>query len=139
MPKSSLRRIASGSLLSAALLAGPAAHAVELSAYTGEQLFNRFCASCHGSGGRGDGPVAASMNVMVPDLTRISKRQGGSFPTERVHQIVDGRLVRPPHGTREMPVWGTEFLRADGDDAAAQARAEQLIAKLVEYLRSIQK
>ncbi len=76
---------------------------------------------------------------MVPDLTRIAKRHGGQFPTERMYQIIDGRLTRPPHGTRDMPVWGWEFSRVDGDDAAAKARADEVIAKLVEYLRSVQK
>jgi mono/diheme cytochrome c family protein len=114
-------------------------HAVDLSSYNGQQLFMRFCASCHGATGMGDGPVASSFTVMVPDLTRISKRQGGTFPADRIHQIIDGRLTRPPHGTREMPVWGWEFLRVDGDDPAARQRADDLITRLVEYLRSIQR
>jgi mono/diheme cytochrome c family protein len=115
------------------------AQAVDLSTYTGPELYKRFCASCHGVTGEGDGPVASSIKVMTPDLTRIAKRQNGRFPAERLHQIIDGRLTRPPHGTREMPVWGREFNMADGDDEAAQMRTEELIRKLVEYLQSIQK
>src|SRR6187551_294226 len=45
--------------------------AVTLEDYSGAELFDRFCASCHGSAARGDGPVAASLNVAVPDLTLI--------------------------------------------------------------------
>jgi hypothetical protein len=121
------------------LFSATAAQAVELSNYTGQELYKRFCASCHGVAGEGDGPVASSFKVMTPDLTRIARRQSGNFPAERLHQIIDGRLTRPPHGTREMPVWGREFTTVDGDDEAAQKRAEELIQKLVQYLRSIQK
>ena len=121
--------------LSIAQLAG----AVDLSSYNGPELYKRFCASCHGLDGSGNGTVASSLSVIVPDLTRIAKRHGGEFPTERVHQIIDGRLTRPPHGTREMPVWGWELTHADGDDDAARARTQEVIAKLVDYLRSIQR
>jgi len=115
------------------------AHAVELSSYTGAELYQRFCASCHGKTGTGDGPVASSLAVVTPDLTRIAKRHGGNFPAERIYQIVDGRLTRPPHGTRDMPVWGWEFLRVDGDDPAAKQRAQDLIGRLVEHLRLMQR
>jgi mono/diheme cytochrome c family protein len=125
--------------LAALLFSAASANAVELSNYTGQELYKRFCASCHGITGEGDGPVASSMKVMTPDLTRIAKRQSGKFPAERLHQIIDGRLTRPPHGTRDMPVWGREFTMVDGDDEAARQRAEELIQKLVEHLRSIQK
>jgi mono/diheme cytochrome c family protein len=114
-------------------------YAVDLSSYTGEQLFTRFCASCHGTTASGDGPVAPELKSIVPDLTRIAKRQGGKFPADRIHQIIDGRLTRPPHGSRDMPVWGWEFLAADGDSPAARERAEELITRMVEYLRTIQK
>ncbi|MEO8223448.1 MAG: c-type cytochrome [Gammaproteobacteria bacterium] len=42
--------------------------------YSGAQLFQRFCASCHGPAGYGDGPVVESLNVVIPDLTRLAKR-----------------------------------------------------------------
>lgn len=111
-----------------ALLALPAtSQAVEpdpLADYTGAELFGRFCASCHGSRGFGDGPVAPSLKVMIPDLTELSKRSGGKFPAERVREIVDGRAVLPAHGTRLMPVWGYELeARAGaGDSPGAHPR-----------------
>ena len=78
-----MRRILVGTVV---LLLGvvPALHATEfdpLLSYTGPQLYQRFCASCHGPQAYGDGPVAATLKVMVPDLTRIARRQqGGEFP-----------------------------------------------------------
>jgi mono/diheme cytochrome c family protein len=113
-------------------------HAEDLSKYTGPDLYRRFCASCHGREGLGDGPVAESLKVMVPDLTRIAKRHGGVFPAEQVRKIVDGLEIHPPHGPRDMPVWGFEFRAADAKNAQAGLRAKELIARLVDYLQSIQ-
>ena len=112
--------------------------AEDLSGYKGAQLYQRFCASCHGIQGFGDGPVASSIKSMVPDLTRIAKRHGGVFPAEQLRRIIDGRDVQPPHGTREMPVWGYEFRRAQVSDSSESQSADELIGRLVDYLRSIQ-
>lgn len=112
--------------------------AVSLADYSGEEIFGRFCASCHGEMAQGDGPVARSLGVMVPDLTKISQRYGG-FPTQLVRDTIDGRGARiDAHGTRVMPVWGYEFWVEEGGDASAQQEMRKTIAKLVDYLRSIQ-
>jgi hypothetical protein len=80
--------------------------------------------------------VAADLSVMVPDLTRIAKRHGGTFPDEEVRRNIDGRTLRVAHGTRYMPVWG---LLPDEEVTAAGASSTQgPIARLVAYLRSIQ-
>jgi mono/diheme cytochrome c family protein len=92
------------------LLASVVARAQDYSAHSGAKLYERFCASCHGDKGHGDGVVAASFKIEVPDLTRIAKRQGGVFPDEQIRRIIDGRNVLVPHGSREMPVWGYEFI-----------------------------
>ena len=113
--------------------------AEELSGYSGAQLYQRFCASCHGVHGLGDGPVAPALNVMVPDLTHIKRRHGGEFPTDLVRRIVDGRSVQVPHGSRDMPVWGNEFRIAGEGAADAGSKADDLVGRLVDYLRSIQK
>lgn len=107
--------------------------------YSGAELFQRFCASCHGSSGYGDGPVAPSLKVPVPDLTGLTQRAGGHFPVERVQMIIDGRAVLPTHGTRSMPVWGYEFEARVPPDQPGRATAQILIGRLVDYLSSIQK
>ncbi|MET0660847.1 MAG: cytochrome c, partial [Steroidobacteraceae bacterium] len=76
---------------------------------TGEELYQRFCASCHGTTGRGDGPVSHYFTVEVPDLTLIARRASGTYPYERVVRIIDGRHTLAAHGSRAMPVWGVEF------------------------------
>jgi mono/diheme cytochrome c family protein len=113
--------------------------AEDLSTSSGAQLFHRYCESCHGKNGEGDGPVAPFFKLLPPDLTRISRRSGGSFPAERVRRIIDGRDVPRPHGTREMPIWGLEFEWSATQPADARAAADTSITRLVEHLRSIQK
>ena len=107
--------------------------------YNGAQLFQRFCASCHGPQGYGDGPVAPSLKVMIPDLTELSKRAGGKFPADRVHEIIDGRAVLTAHGTRPMPVWGYELEAQVPANQSGRDVAQGLIDRLVEHLRSIQR
>src|SRR5688500_13634237 len=78
---------------------------------SGAQLFRTYLASCHGTSARGDGPLAEQLRRIPPDLTRFTARNGGLFPSERVHRIVDGRDV-PAHGDGEMPVSGDAFRAA---------------------------
>jgi mono/diheme cytochrome c family protein len=117
----------------------PTFAAFTLADYSGEELYSRFCASCHGEQARGDGPVAASLRTAPPDLTTISQRHG-EFPVGLVRDMIDGRGVDVrAHGTREMPVWGYELWVEEGGDVVAQRAARDAIAKLVEYLRSVQR
>ena len=42
----------------------------------GKTLFNRYCATCHGENGEGDGPQAASLNTKPKNLTsKLIKRE----------------------------------------------------------------
>jgi len=121
------------------LIAVSAAHAQDYSGYSGELLYARFCASCHGDKGFGDGVVAASFSIMVPDLTRIAKRQGGVYPAEKVRQIIDGRTPMRPHGTREMPVWGYEFSAQNEPKPDAAKKTEEMVQRLADYVESLQR
>jgi mono/diheme cytochrome c family protein len=112
--------------------------AEDLNSYSGKELFNRFCASCHGTGADGNGSVAAFFKLKPPDLTGLARRHGGAFPSEQVRQIIDGRTRIAPHGSREMPVWGLEFIMAGEGSPDAEKQSEAVISKLVAYLASIQ-
>jgi mono/diheme cytochrome c family protein len=125
-------------LSAALLLAAFPAFGQAFDEYSGEYTFQRFCASCHGESGRGDGPVAAGIPIKVPDLTTLQQRMGDGFPEEVLRKIIDGRNVVIYHGTRYMPVWGYEFWVEEGADDAARQRVDRIVAQLVEYLRSIQ-
>lgn len=105
---------------------------------SGGELFARYCAACHGSEARGNGPVAASLNKRVPDLTRLALDAGGEFPAQRVRETIDGRSMVIAHGTRRMPVWGYEFWVEEGADIVAEDAANAIVVRLVAYLESVQ-
>ena len=83
------------------------------------------CGSCHGRSGKGDGPVGEALRTRPPDLTLLAKNNGGVFPGEVLHQIIDGRRTLRAHGNYEMPVWGGSISR------------ERILA-IIGYLRSLQ-
>jgi len=115
------------------------AWSADYAAMSGEDLYERFCASCHGVEGRGDGPVAASLRVEVPDLTRTASRAGGAFPRDRIIRIIDGRYIIGAHGTRIMPVWGEDLSRLEIGNPDAERVSQTIIARLADYVGSLQR
>jgi mono/diheme cytochrome c family protein len=102
----------------------------------GSYLFRTYCATCHGSSARGDGPLASAMNRKPPNLTEITKRHKGVFPGELVFRIIDGRTKVAGHGGPDMPVWGDAFMRTA--DTVDEASVRHRIQALVDYLETIQ-
>ena len=129
--------VTAGLALAAILLIQPV-DAQVFSEYSGEETFARFCASCHGAGGQGDGPVAAGLPITVPNLTTLRQRQGERFPEDTLRKIIDGRDIVIYHGTRYMPVWGYEFWVEEGADEEAEKRVAIIIRNLIDYIESIQ-
>jgi mono/diheme cytochrome c family protein len=112
------------------------AKAVQLQPTEGRVLFVKYCASCHGASGHGDGPAADALRVKPADLTQFATRNGGIFPNERTRRMIDGRESGArAHGNIEMPVWGDEFQVREGlTETAARSRIEAI----VNYIGSIQ-
>ena len=50
----------------------------------GAVIYMQRCATCHGAGGQGDGPMAPALVVQPVDLTALAARNGGTFPVVRV-------------------------------------------------------
>jgi mono/diheme cytochrome c family protein len=102
----------------------------------GREVFEFYCAPCHGRSGRGDGPVAAALTTRPTDVTLLARQRGGVFPGAEVRTMLAGSSERPTpaHGSREMPVWGPIFRALDPDARRAEAR----LAGVVSYLESIQ-
>jgi mono/diheme cytochrome c family protein len=103
----------------------------------GERTFQTHCASCHGPLAEGDGPIAATLTVPVPNLRTLSRRNGGTFPTDAVASYIDGRSYPAAHGTREMPVWGPVFSVTQQLVIGAES-PEQRIAGVMTFLRELQ-
>lgn len=98
----------------------------------------QYCSSCHGSEGKGDGPVANWLTAKPTDLTQIAKKAGGEFPMMRVIQAIDGTANVRGHGDSDMPVWGDRFRAEAGAPLARQAQVRGKLLFIAEYLRSIQ-
>jgi mono/diheme cytochrome c family protein len=112
----------------------------KLGAPPGKGSYLRYCASCHGDDGKGDGPYAPVLKLKPADLTQLAKKNNGVFPVGRVTRILDGSEEIPGHGSRQNPVWGHQF--GAGEKAAggnvAPTIARERIQLIVQYLNSIQ-
>jgi mono/diheme cytochrome c family protein len=101
----------------------------------GKQMFDMYCAACHGKDAKGTGPAAAALKTTPADLTRIAARSGGKFPEVRVKRYIEGLDEVAAHGTRDMPVWGPLFRSLDPGGAGT----DQLrVQALTDYLKSLQ-
>ena len=94
---------------SAVLLAGTTGTSLGEDESIGAAEYKVNCALCHGISGKGDGHFAEFLVKKPSDLTLLSKNNGGVFPLDEVHMIIDGREMPKGHGTREMPVWGDRY------------------------------
>lgn len=101
----------------------------------GGEMYQAYCASCHGADGRGHGVVAPYLKQALTDLTRLAKQNQGVFPAAKVAAVIRGEAGLGAHGSREMPVWGPVFRSFDGrQDAVVQQR----IAALTRHLEGLQ-
>ena len=101
---------------------------------SGAELFSSYCATCHGADAKGNGPMASQLKSKVPDLTQISARNAGKFPSDRVQKSITGE-PSAAHGTREMPVWGPVFSESGSDPELGKARVQAL----TQYIAKLQK
>jgi len=101
----------------------------------GPAVFQAYCAVCHGKNAMGGGPAASALKRKPPDLTLLSRRNGGIFPFEGVQKIISGNGPGiPAHGSREMPIWGPIFDEISWDGAPGSVR----IYNLTRYIQSLQ-
>jgi mono/diheme cytochrome c family protein len=101
----------------------------------GAETYGKYCASCHGKQGKGDGPAAEVLKIAPSDLTALARRYEGKFPRGYVSAVlIFGKRVAS-HGSNDMPVWGAKFRKIDPEhDRSGQKHIDDLIA----YLESIQ-
>lgn len=101
----------------------------------GPNLYKAYCAVCHGPNAKGDGPMAMFLKTQPSDLTRISAKNGGTFPLARVRRVISGEEALPGgHGTRMMPIWGPIFSQVAWDQDLGRVR----IDNLARYLETLQ-
>jgi mono/diheme cytochrome c family protein len=116
-------------------ITGPRASPLTIDSMYGPDLFQFYCAACHGKDGKGNGPVARMLKDAPADLTLIAKRNDGVFPKSRVESYVTGDAPgAEAHGSKDMPVWGPIFRFLDPSDLKVKIR----IANIVAHLESMQ-
>ena len=108
----------------------------------GKREYDSNCIACHGKDLKG-GAYVDFLKVTPPDLTQLSKKNGGVFPLERVYAVIDGRQEVKAHGPRDMPIWGRDYQIKAGEhyvdmnyDPEAFIRGR--IFALIDYLNRMQ-
>ena len=106
----------------------------DVSPSSGAEMFNSYCAPCHGKEAKGNGPAASVLKVPPANLTLLAKKNGGKFPADHVSSILKNG-TSPAHGSSDMPIWGPLFSYVSGQDNAI---VQMRISNLIHYLESIQ-
>ena len=97
-------------------------------------MYTNYCAPCHGTDGKGHGPVAASLKESADGFDRI-RGHHGKFPDTHVAAILQFGAKCRPTDRQLMPVWGPIL----GNMNRANLQDKQLrISNLTRYLESIQ-
>ncbi|MBZ5701201.1 MAG: cytochrome c [Acidobacteriia bacterium] len=102
---------------------------------SGVEMYQRYCAACHGQDGKGGGPVAAELKVPPTDLTALAKQNSGKYPAERVLAVLRHGVSVPAHGTSDMPVWGPVLQSISSPERVVHLR----IFNLNRYIESLQR
>jgi mono/diheme cytochrome c family protein len=105
------------------------------SAASGHEMFKTYCAVCHGTDAKGNGPAASALKIPPTDLTALAQKAGGKYPALHVTSVIRGEAELPAHGSKDMPVWGPLFFRlSQGHEGEVQQR----IANLNQYIEGRQ-
>src|SRR4030095_8276636 len=94
-------------------------------------LYAQRCLGCHGPSGQGDGPVAASLAVPVPDFREAVEKQ--STPQIR-RAIAEGRVIMHAFGPALRPAEITDmvqmvrFLSREGRNISWWEKYDTLVA-----------
>jgi mono/diheme cytochrome c family protein len=106
----------------------------------GHALYLRYCGSCHGAMGDGNGPVGSVLKVRPTNLRKLGERYGRPLP-ESVLRSIDGREQVAAHGDRTMPVWGRSFiliLEEPDQPLPSESEVRAALQSILLYLDSIQ-
>jgi len=106
---------------------------------TGRDLYLKYCSSCHGKDGKGNGSVTPVLKVKVPDLTLLKKNNRGVFPYPRVMSSIDGSRKVRGHGEPAMPVWGEVFKEEMKDEKYRELTTLLKTKVIADYIATLQR
>lgn len=102
---------------------------------SGKEMFKSYCAVCHGSDAKGNGPAAPALKVAPTDLTQLAQKNGGKYPAPHVAAVIRGQAIVPSHGTEDMPIWGPLF---SSISQGHESQVQQRTTNLVSYIETLQ-
>lgn len=111
-------------LLGLVIINNPEVQANQPAAYEGRRLYVSYCQLCHGTEGRGDGPLARTMKISPADLNTTVRSRSDTILTKIItgegRQTITGR-DRHNLLSEAMPEW---------KDVFSEAQVKALIAYL---------
>ncbi len=102
---------------------------------SGKEMFNSYCAVCHGKDAKGDGPAASALKTAPVDLTTLAQKNGGKYPAAHVATVIRGQAALASHGSQDMPMWGPLF---SSISQGHEGQVQQRVANLVKYIDTLQ-
>ena len=103
---------------------------------SGHEMYKTYCAVCHGTDGKGNGPAVDALKVPPTDLTALAGKNGGKYPGMKVAAVIRGENALAAHGSKEMPIWGHLFRSMSGGH---ESEVQQRVSNLNQYIESLQK
>ena len=123
----------------AAMLGLIAACAPDAQVTTARSDYKELCVECHGTTGKGDGPLAQGMDPRPADITQVAAMNGGVFPKNRVMSHIYG--FTPGRSESPMPQFGDllngRTVMYDSGDGIETPTPWRLVA-LMEYVEGMQ-
>ncbi len=107
---------------------------------SGAEDFATHCTACHGARAVGDGDLAQGLTKKPANLTTLSARNGGTFPTTRVMAKIwgyagnaDSHAIMPEFAA----LFDSDLVPYDGGDGIQTPTPVRLV-QIAEYLKTLQ-
>ena len=105
------------------------------SAADGKAMYGSYCAPCHGVDGKGKGTLSSSLKRTPPNLTLLSKNNGGVYPESHVIGVLGHGTSVSGHDQAGMPEWAQTLGKIDQNN---KLDAPLRISNLSKYLETLQ-
>jgi mono/diheme cytochrome c family protein len=102
---------------------------------SGAEMYRSYCAACHGSEGKGDGPAVEFLKTPPPDLRMLAQHNQGKYPADHVAMTLRLGTGSRAHGTSDMPLWGELFRTVDVNQSLGELR----VKNLTNFVESLQR
>jgi len=127
--------IAPGVLIASDSKSNVTIQTARIPANDGKAMYASYCATCHGIDGKGNGPLSSSLKRTPPNLTLLSRKNGGAYPSTRVVAVIGHGTSVSGHDKAGMPVWAPAL---DTIDQNNKLDTPLRISNLSKYLETLQ-